>query len=198
MTPEQSLSILEPMTVFERTRAIWQDIDSGEMNFARLNPFDLAHLLDVPGAAHPTNLDSWHFVTAAEVRSLEVCLEEGEFAGAEDLAYLLRDAVDAQRLEEVERECDAYDNGARSDLGFLNPDERESLEMLFAQQTLNGLLENGIGCTASYCVRSGNHELWFHATIEDDGSCHELRTPYDGIAGPVPEESDPNYVCETW
>jgi hypothetical protein len=36
---------------------------------------------------------------------------------------------------------------------------------------------------ATYSVSNDHTELWFEGDIEDDGSCIDLRGPYDGADG---------------
>lgn len=193
---DQAFGILEPMLVAERVIAIHEDIASGRRQFAHLDPFDLAHLLDVPQPDIPEN--SWHFVTAVEVQSLEAQLEENFTDGAAELIYWLSELVSEYRLKELEIECKKYDAGARGDLRFLHPNERVSLERLLARVDLQGLLDNGAGCTAYFCVQVGDIELWFNAEIEDDGHCFLMSTPYTGANGPNVILSNPNYVYEDW
>ena len=193
---DQALAILESMSVAERAIAIHGDLASGQFRFACLDPFDLAYLLDVP---HPDMLEnSWHFVTAAEVRSLEAQLENNYTDGAAELIFLLREIVDEHRFKQLEIESEKYDAGARSDLHFLHSNEREYLERILAKEDLQGLLENGIGCTAYFCVQIVGIELWFNAQIEDDGHCFLMNTPYTGAEGPNGVLSNPNYVYEDW
>jgi hypothetical protein len=196
LTPDKARSILIPLSASQRAEAIRKDIDSGQRKFASLDPFELADLLQVPQPESPEN--SWCFVTGVRVRLLDDYLEEGYFDSAADLTDNLADLVESQRLKEIEDDCVKYDDGAREDFSFLHPEERKHLEMEFARENLTRLRDNGLGCTAFYCVTSGNQELWFHASIEDDGTCFNLLTPYDGINGPLPTENDSTYICETW
>ena len=193
---DQALGILEPMSVAERIIAVHEDITFGKMQFVHLDPFDLAYLLDVPQPDNPDN--SWQFVTAAEVRSLEAQLKDNYIDGAAGLIFRLSGAVDEQRFKELELECERYDAGVRGDLHFLHTNEREYLEKLLANEDLRSLRDNGIGCTAYFCVKIGEIELWFKAKIEDDGHCFFMSTPYTGADGPIGILSSPNYVYEDW
>lgn len=196
MQVNHALGILEPMSVAERAMAIHEDIVSGRMRFAHLDPFDLAYLLGVSQPDMPDG--SWHFVTAAEVRSLEAQLEENYTDGAAELIFRLSDVVDGHRFKELKIECEKYDAGVRGDLHFLHPNERWYLERLLAKDDLRGLLDNGLGCTAYFCVQTGESELWFNAEIEDDGHCFLMSTPYTGADGPIGILSNPNCVYEDW
>ncbi len=193
LSSEHAVSILEQMAVPDRVQAVWEDVESGQRRFANVDTFALANLLDVPQPESPTG--DWCFERAAEIRSLQEYHEEGRL---DDLAYRLEGIVPASRLEAIRADCAACDAGERADFDFLKPDERRKLAEQVAREELEAMTMNGMGCMASYCVRASGVELWFHADIEDDGSCISLQGPYDGVEGPSASEDDDGYVSESW
>lgn len=64
-------------------------------------------------------------------------------------------------------------------MDFLTKQERELLEDVIMEQQLETNESNGGNCIAHYCVSNHLVNLRFEAVIEDDGSCIDLRTPYD-------------------
>ena len=103
-----------------------------------------------------------------------------------------------ERLERIRVECEAFDAGERSDFSFLSKSEQSQLAEILAREELQSMLENGVGCVASYCVTAGRVTLWFRAEIEDDGSCLFLEGPYERSRGPLATESDERFVREVW
>jgi hypothetical protein len=212
---EEAKAILSQLTLKERIRAVWSDVDSGARRFAALGTFDLAELLDVPQPKRPVG---WSFYTCVKIRTLLEYREYGMFDSASELVdelesgyYLWKDNVDGlsipagpisdsyeeKRLAKLRQAARQYDEGKRRHLGFLFHEERDYLIERMATRELGNLVENGIGTVASYCVKAGRLELWFQGPIEDDGSCLSLAGPYEGVTGssPAPEE---NYRCERW
>jgi len=107
----------------------------------------------------------------------------------EEFADMLTSGTPAERAQTVAEKCKAYAAGEIDSLDFLETKERECVSEQLEERELQRLMDNGIGGVATYCVRDGDHELWFEGEIEDDGSCIELKGPYDGIDG---SGRDPN------
>ncbi len=74
-----------------------------------------------------------------------------------------------KNLEEAEKPC----------LDVLTPEEREHLEEQFAKSELKSLSEVGLNCLAHFTLQTPAGDLSFEASIEDDGTCLTLLTPYD-------------------
>ena len=62
---------------------------------------------------------------------------------------------------------------------FLTVHERALLEEAISQEQLENNEDNGQSCIAHYWVGKRSDNLCFEATVEDDGSCIFLLTPYD-------------------
>ena len=194
LPPEEAVEQLEALTLEERIKAVEADVDSPEEKFSAIDPFELARLLEVPQPEHPDN--SWSFIIAVMKEDLEEhAMSKGPVS---DYAEYLADDVSTERYEELSQKFGEYEGGEISDFSFLTAKERELLEKALNAENLASARDNGIGCKATYCVNSGDHELWFEAEIEDDGSCVTLSTPYDGANGEPFDTSDPWYVYETW
>ena len=72
------------------------------------------------------------------------------------------------------------DGVEKPDFHFLTTDERALLEEAIAFKELEANQDNGMCCIAYYSVQTPSGDvLSFEATIEDDGRCIELKTPYD-------------------
>lgn len=192
LSAEAAKAVLEPMKMRDRREAVWNDVDSGARRFAMLRTIELARLLGVPDPEHPVG---WDCCTAVEIGTLKHCYDEGDFCMASELASELEDYVEPERLVRIQAACKRYDEGKLRNYYFLHRDEREYLAERFANRRLQRMLDNGIGCVATYCVRAGRRKLWFRGDLEEDGRCLSLRGPYDGVCGPYGPASDPRYVC---
>ena len=71
--------------------------------------------------------------------------------------------------------------------------ERRGLTLHFAHEALESQQQNGLGCDAWYRLEAGAVELWFRGEIEDDGGCHVLHGPYQGVEAPSDDE-DPEVL----
>jgi hypothetical protein len=180
MTAEKAKAFLESLALQERIRAVAEDVDSKKNEFAALDVFTLAELLEVPDPDQPG--DSWSRSVYAEKRSLEeyVDLNAGIL---EEFSEMLPGGTSARRAQTVTEKCKAYAAGEIDSLDFLKPKERESILEQLEERDLQSLMDNGIGGVATYCVSDDENELWFEGEIEDDGSCIDLKGPYDGIDG---------------
>jgi len=183
---EKAKAFLENLPLEERIRAVAADVDSKTNELAVLDAFTLAELLEVPDPDQPG--DSWGRAVYAKKRSLEeyVDLNDGIL---EEFADMLPGSASDERAQTVAEKCKAYAAGEIKSLDFLTVEERDYLLAHFAQRDLRRMMDNGIGGVATYCVSDDDHELWFEGEIEDDGSCIELKGPYDGIDG---SGRDPN------
>jgi hypothetical protein len=187
MKADKAKEFLRNLSVEERIAAVAKDVASGNRRFASIEAHDLAELLDVPQPDQPD--DSWSRAIYAERQTLEeyVDLNDGILAEIPDM---LGGGSSAERIAAISANCKAYAEGSIRSFDFLHPEERKYLREQFEEKALERLRDNGIGCVATYCVEQGDHELWFEGDIEDDGSCIDLKGPYDGVdgSGRDPEE----------
>lgn len=186
-TPEESLRRLP---IEERPRAIREDLDSGARRFAEIDPFGLAELLDVP---FPPNYADWAYETSVTVDTLEGYLQ-WLMPDDKDLEPILATLdVTEERLEELSRLSQAARALDPPDFSFLTEAERRALTLHFAHEALESQQQNGLGCDAWYRLEAGGVELWFRGEIEDDGECHFLHGPYQGVEAPSDDE-DPEVL----
>lgn len=180
MTADHAEEFLESLSLSERIRAVAKDVDSKKNEFAVLDAFNLAKLLEVPDPDQPG--DSWSRAVYAEKRSLEeyVDLNDGIL---EEFAEMLPGGTSAKRAQTVTEKCEAFAAGEIGSLDFLKPREQQAILEQLEERELQSLMDNGIGGVATYCVSDDENELWFEGEIEDDGSCINLKGPYDGING---------------
>ena len=152
----------------------------GKKCFASIETHDLADLLDVPQPDQPD--DSWSRTIYAERKTLEayVDLDNGIIS---EIPNMLDGVSSAERIAAISARCDAYAEGSLHSFDFLRPEEHKRLLEQLDEKVLERLRDNGIGCVAIYYVEHGSNELWFEGDIEDDGSCIDLRGPYNGVDG---------------
>jgi hypothetical protein len=180
MTAEKAKAFLENLPLEERIRVVGEDVETKKNKFAVLDAFTLAELLEVPEPDHPG--DSWSREVYAEKRSLEDYVDL-DSSVVEEFADMLPCGTSAKRVQAVAEKCAAYAAGKIDSLDFLKPKEQQSILEQLEERELQSRMDNGIGGVATYCVSDVDHELWFEGEIEDDGSCIDLKGPYDGIDG---------------
>lgn len=190
-------TVLENMSLEDRVRAVRDDIDSGARNFADIDVFRLAELLEVPQPEMPEN--SWRFCTAVYISSVEEWLRDYPFEWVNDMCYWLEaTSTGKERLDELRTQGAIAMSHDEPSFDFLSASEREYLEKKAATEELDRLVGNGVGGDATYHVCVGGVSLWFRGAIEDDATCIDLEGPYDGIDGPDNRHLDGAYLCDTW
>ena len=92
----------------------------------------------------------------------------------------LEEHVGAKRFKALETAFAKLEEEADElSFDFLTAKERAVVEDTIAQDRLEGVQSNGMNCVACYCVKRRRIELLFEGVIEDDGTCLDLKTPYD-------------------
>jgi hypothetical protein len=180
MKADKAKEFLSNLSVEERIAAVAQDVTSGKKCFASIEAHDLAELLGVPQPDQPD--DSWSRTIYAERQTLEeyIDLNDGII---DEIPDILDGCASEKRIAAVAAKCQAYADGSIDSFDFLKPKERALILKELEERELESLRDNGIGCVATYSVEHGDHELWFEGDIEDDGSCIDLKGPYDGVDG---------------
>ena len=180
MDADKAKEFLNKISLEERIAAVAEDLASGKKRFASIEPHDLAELLGVPQPEQPDN--SWSLTIYAERQTLEeyVDLDSGILG---EIPEMLDGYASEKRSKTISTKCEAYADGSIDSFDFLKPRERALVLKKLEDRELEGLRDNGIGCVATYCLAHGSHELWFEGDIEGDGSCIDLRSPYDGVDG---------------
>ena len=188
--PPPPEELLRRLPLEERPRAVREDLDSGARRFADIDPFRLAMLLDVPV---PPNYADWSYETSITVDTLEEYLQ-CSMPDHEDLELILATLdVTQERFEELSRMSQAALALDPPDFSFLTAAERRGRTLHFANEALESQQQNGLGCDAWYRLEAGAVELWFRGEIEDDGGCHVLHGPYEGVEAPS-DDADPEVL----
>jgi hypothetical protein len=171
-----ALEELMNLPVDERLEAIAKDLARKRPRFSKISAHDLAEALDVPDHLQPSG--DWSFTRYAEIVSVE---EYAEFRSpASEIVYLIRDNVSESRFEELLELSAPLDDDPEPRFDFLTRTERSRLEQTIAEDQLEANSSNGMNCIAHFSVQSSSgQDLRFEATVEDDGCCIELRSPYD-------------------
>lgn len=190
--PLTTLAALLALPLSQRITAIAKDVRSRADRFRVINAFDLARALGVSQPEMPDN--EWSFTTYAERQTIEEYIDRG----GEEWAVLqwLEGAVDEQRFRSLEKMFAKLEGAANSSFDFLSAIERKHVEDAISEEQLESNQSNGMCCIASHCVRLGKVQLWFEAVVEDDGSCIDLKTPYDDRDGLCQGLS--NCVTSSW
>jgi hypothetical protein len=168
------LSALLEKPMEKRIVAVARDVNSFNDVYAEIDPFDLAEALGVEQARKPDN--DWVFSVSGDAESIE------EYASCNspvsEIAYFLEGKIDEERFKFLEKKF-AEPDAERNGFNFLTKEERILTEREIVKMRLSDGLKNGLGGVATYTVTLRRTHLRFVATIEDDGSCIYLKTPYD-------------------
>jgi hypothetical protein len=159
------LEILLAMPLTERIAAVLNDLRTRKDEFAGIAPHDLADALGVSDPREPGG--GWHIACYAAIVSAE------EYAKyhfpVSSMVDFLEDHAGTRRLQTLRRKFK----------------ERRTLEHEIAMKQLSANLSNGMYYVGTYVVKRPGVELRFQGDIEDDGTCIDLRTPYDDRDGSV-------------
>ena len=180
MRADEAKEFLSNLSVAERIAAVAEDVESDEQRFASIAAHDLAELLGVPQPEQPD--DSWSRTTYAERQTLEEYVDLDNSI-VEEFPDRLPSKTTPERVQSVRALCEDFVAGKRESLDFLTAKERACILEQLDEKRLQSQVDNGIGCVATYSVSNDHTELWFEGDIEDDGSCIDLRGPYDGADG---------------
>ena len=180
MTVEQSESeaLLKELLGMDddakRIQVVADDVRSQADHFRGIYPHDLAEALGVPQPDCPAD---WKNICSAEILTLE---ERRDYLDEVSvLLHMIRDKIDPERFAIITNEAEQLEKVGSTQFDFLTKEEKHLLEVVLAESDLERNLENGIGTVALYSVGEGEDTLRFEGTIEDDGHCIELLTPYD-------------------
>lgn len=178
--PEEALQELLAQSMSERRDAVARDVRRRFPRYRDLPAHDLAEALGVPQPECPG--DGWSFTQYAQIVSVEEYARN--CSPASELVYLIEDSVDPTRFQRLLELSEPLDKVEAPSFSFLRKDERHALEHAIAEQQLEDNQSNGICCIAHYSVEAPSGDaLEFEGDIGDDGTCMDLRTPYDKRAG---------------
>jgi hypothetical protein len=156
-------SKLENMTLPERIAAIAADRDSERDEYREIAPHELALLLDIGDADRPGR--DWKFERFVQHVPVEDIVESWDLEYAIDL---LKPHVTTTRYGELTELLD---------IATLTNDEKHIVEQLYMESESKNSCYHAV---AHYTIKVPNgDDLIFEASIEDDGGCIDLMTPYD-------------------
>ncbi len=167
------LQKLLSMPLADRIASVSGDVRTRTDEFCSVHPHRLAEALGVPTTKRPNRSD-WAFTDYAQKQSLEEYADQ--YGRLSDCVSVIEGKVPAQLFESLVQKSSALDE---LQLDILTDEERREFEEALAFEDLRSNMDNGICCVAHYSVQGHGGDLWFEATIEDDGACIDLKTPYD-------------------
>jgi hypothetical protein len=166
----------------DRVAAVAEDIATKENRFSGIEPHYLAEALGIDDFKNPGASLRWSFTRYAEIVSVEEYAESHD--PASEVVYFIQNDVTPERFEELLALSEPLDNQDKPQFSFLTKDERSHLEKAAAEEKLKDASENGMNCIANISVKTESGVgLEFEANVEDDGTCINLRTPYDEAKG---------------
>jgi len=202
---------LESLSLNQRIDSILDDINSGNLIYSRVDPFELARLLEVD--LPPDG--SWGFSKEYKIKSLNQYVEDlRDFNDLEleDIEYIVdnTDITKLRNLEVVGKELSMncvssefytlFSKNLHSlnwdNFNNLSSDQEDALRLVFGAYDFEQ--HDGCGITeASYSITDDKFDcsMDFYAEIEDDGSCMTLKTSYDFLTNTVEKNS---YLTECW
>jgi hypothetical protein len=175
---DQSEIDLEELSVPERIKAISDDVKSGKDTYKKISAHDLAKLLGIDNAWNPG--DGWSFTRFVWKEPLAEYINRCD-PGSEVLACL-KGTVKDERFSTIEKISEKFDEMGEIDLSQLRKKEIRLIEEACAVRNLDQL-DGGTVIAHSSIKGPRRHRLRFEAFIEDDGSCINLKSPYDDRDG---------------
>lgn len=174
-TKSDALEELLALSLEECIAAIAEDVRTKKDRYAGIDAHELANALEVPQPESPSN--DWGFTHYAKMQTLEQHANNRD--PVSEFVNYLEGKISKERFEELEQKFQQLDSMSTPTFDFLTQAERLILEETMDAEELEGHMSNGICCVASYSVGEGTNELNFEGEVEDDGTCFDLRTPYD-------------------
>ena len=195
MPDSDALQELTSLPLKDRISAVAKDIATKANKFSEIEPRDLANALGVDDSEQPGTSLTWNFTRHQEIISVE---EYAKYRSpASEVVYLIENDVSPARFDELLALSEPLDNREKPQFDFLTKAERSLLEKAAAEAELKAASENGMHCIANISVTTeSGDKLEFEAEIEDDGTCNNLRTPYDKANGEFVDLT--NCVTDTW
>lgn len=183
------------MATQQRIIAVAEDLRSKEDRYAGIDAHDLAALLGVPFSESPGGPE-WSFIKYVESFSLNDYLSVDNTFCTDAVIEALSRAVPKSRIDEIFNKIEPIEGYISSnDLSFLTEKENEVILDVLTQERLEAGWAPVIARFSTPTVE--NHVLHFEGDIEDDGTCIDLRTPYDYRDGRFADET--NWArCEEW
>ena len=191
----QARKKLAEMATQQRIIAVAEDLRSKEDRYAGIDAHDLAALLGVPQSESPGGPE-WSFIKYVESFSLNDYLSVDNTFCTDAVIEALSRAVPKSRIDEIFNKIEPIEGYISSnDLSFLTEKENEVILDVLTQERLEA---GGATVIARFSTPTvENHVLHFEGVIEDDGTCIDLRTPYDYRDGRFADET--NWArCEEW
>jgi hypothetical protein len=177
------------MAYHERLNAIADDVVSGKDQYKAISPHQLLELLRVP---RPHSAKGWEYIKICTQTTIEEWVETNW--SVIELSRFIEGKVGDARLEAIEKKlAQIEDSSDDLDFSFLDAPERAQIETAIMEQEIDEL--EGGHIIARICIGTPKGvELWFEGSIEDDGGCIELMSPYDhrdgrfSVVSPISDE----------
>lgn len=170
------LQTLLALPLCERREAVARDLRRQTPQFNAIPAHDLADALGVPEPWRPGG--GWSFTRYAPIVSVEEYARDN--SPASELVYMIEKTISAERFQQLLKHSESLDDSENPSFPFLTKVERSRLEQAIAEEQMEANASNGMNCIASCSVASESGAvLEFEGDVEDDGTCIDLRTPYD-------------------
>ena len=187
--PAEIKEFLNSCDLDKRIRLISADLKSGKDKYRCLDAFELAELLEV--TIPPDG--SWSFYREHFIDSIEDYVHS--HGGVEEMIEEISSSEASSILDEchegmpISTACvtdefysDLFRRFSSSGVQLLkklSKDEIDAIRLACAYNDYTSARDNGLGGRATYRITSDDADIVFDATLEDDGGCIEMDSPYD-------------------
>ncbi len=174
---KKQLEELLSLPLEERIEAVARDLKCREKKYSLIDAYSLAEAL---GVELDDVMDAqWSIIEYVPIHSLETLIEG--YCQASDFVYFFEGLVSQERFDELEKQFKAFEDGEVSNLDFVTPEERRTVETKIAEEEES---EGRIHRLATYTLVTGSgDQLRFEAEVGCGGYKCPLRTPYDEMEG---------------
>jgi hypothetical protein len=179
---------LEVLDLDARLQAVADDVELRRDEFRKIEPHELAELLEVPSPSSPDG--NWSATAYVPREPLAEYVEHN--SPNYEIIHYLEGKIDQERFYTLDDEATKVAEGKKDkfDLSLLTLDEQRLIEDAIMDETLRMTGGPRVIATYDLTVPNSNRTLSFEGDIEDDGGCIDLRTPYDERDGKFVDLSD--------
>lgn len=196
---KEFVDLLKNICIDARIIEVHEDVKSKRDRYRVIDPFELADLLDVASPESPNSMDGWCIARYMKKKSIYEIIDHGGYESF-DSAYVWEKMRKARKEKKLERFLSEFAKCGNLDCENIDKilnkfDQSEVDLMVFIVN--KGLFDDGHGAViGSYTVECECRELCFEAIVEDDGSCIDLKGPYDDRDGEFFDTTD--CLTEDW
>jgi hypothetical protein len=176
---------LDELSVSDRIKVISEDVKSGKDTYKKIPAHDLAELLGIDNAWSPG--DGWSFTRYVWKEPLAEYIDRCD--PRSEILVCLNGIVKDERFAAIEKIGEKFDETGEIDLAQLRKKEVCLIEEACAAHKLDQL-DGGTVIAHSSIMGPRRHRLRFEAFIEDDGSCVNLKSPFDDRDGSFTDLKD--------